>query len=149
MYIGYIKNNTGILHSITSKGINDITTSWLSWQSVALDSRGREFDSHRRPWSSIFRNWSRFSLRKFTHAPSKYPYYLPLLVFERKMAILFLMPLEKIVLISTLYNIDSSFECMHIYYSNSRNRNFENTLDLLLFVLSIELNDEFGVYRVI
>ena len=39
MYIGYIKNNIGILHSITSKGINDITTSWLSWQSVAQDSR--------------------------------------------------------------------------------------------------------------
>ena len=42
--------------------------SWLSWQSVALDSRGREFDSHRRPWSCIFRNWSRLSLRKFTHS---------------------------------------------------------------------------------
>ena len=41
--------------------------SWLSWSSVALDSRGREFDSHRRPWSCI-RNWSRMSLRKFTHS---------------------------------------------------------------------------------
>ena len=34
--------------------------SWLIWQSVALDSPGREFDSHRtydrRPWSCIFRN---------------------------------------------------------------------------------------------
>ena len=34
-------------------------------QSVALDSRGREFDSHRRPWSCIFRNLSLLSLRKF------------------------------------------------------------------------------------
>ena len=42
--------------------------SLLSWQSVALDSRGREFDSQRRPWSCIFRNWSRLSLRKFTHS---------------------------------------------------------------------------------
>ena len=29
--------------------------SWLSWQSVALDSWGREFDSHRRPlWVAFF-----------------------------------------------------------------------------------------------
>ena len=58
--------------------------SWLSWQSVALDSRGREFDSHRRSWSCIFRNWSRLSLRKFTHS-EEYPYRLPLLVIECKM----------------------------------------------------------------
>ena len=47
----------------------------VSWQSVALDSRVREFDSHQRPWSFIFRNWSRLSLRKFTHS-QKYPYRL-------------------------------------------------------------------------
>ena len=63
--------------------------SWLSWQSVALDSRGREFDSHRRPWSCIFRKWSRLSLRKFTHS-QKYPYRLPLVVIECKMPIVFL-----------------------------------------------------------
>ena len=63
--------------------------SWLSWQSVALDSWGREFDSHRRPWSCIFRNWSRLSLRKFTHS-QKYPYRLSSLVIECKLPILFL-----------------------------------------------------------
>ena len=42
-------------------------TSRASRQSVALDSRCREFDSHRRPWSCIFRNWSRLSLRNLTH----------------------------------------------------------------------------------
>ena len=59
--------------------------SWLSWQSVALDSRGREFDSHRRPRSCIFRNWSWLSLRKIYAALAKYPDYLPLLVIECKM----------------------------------------------------------------
>ena len=49
--------------------------SWRSWQSVALDSRGRELDSHRRPWSCIFRNWSRLSL----YTVAKYPYRLTLL----------------------------------------------------------------------
>ena len=52
-------------------------SSWLSLQSVALDWRGREFDSQRRPWSSIFRNCivSAESWKIDTHA--KYPYYLP------------------------------------------------------------------------
>ena len=50
-------------------------------QSVALDSRGHEFDSHRRPWSCIFRNLSLLSLRKFNT-----PYRLTLLVIECKMA---------------------------------------------------------------
>ena len=36
---------------------------------------GRVFDSHRWPWSCIFRNWSRLSLRKCTHL-QKYPYRL-------------------------------------------------------------------------
>ena len=43
--------------------------SWLSWQSVALDSWGREI-------LIIFRHWSRLSL--YT-ALVKYPYRLPLL----------------------------------------------------------------------
>ena len=106
IYVGYkgiLRINFGILHSITSKGKRYIhrhhqhspalpsftyiqelmirsqqRPSWLSWHSVALDSRGREFDSHQRPWSCIFRNWSRLSLRNFTHS-QKYPYRLPLI----------------------------------------------------------------------
>ena len=70
---------------------SEIRKKWdVSWQSVALDSQDREFHSHRRPWSCIFRNsGSRLSLRKCTHS-QKYPYRLPLLVIECKMPILFL-----------------------------------------------------------
>ena len=56
----------------------------LSWQSVALDSRGRDFDSHRRPWSCIFRKWSRLSLRKFTQSQNiliVYLYHYTILFF--------------------------------------------------------------------
>ena len=40
--------------------------SWISWLSFALDLWGREFDSHRRPWSCIFLNWSRLISLSFT-----------------------------------------------------------------------------------
>ena len=86
--------------------------SWLSWQSVALDSRGREFDSYRRPWSCIFRNWSRLSLRKI-YTLAKYPYRLPLLVIECKMPILFLIyPIMYTHRLCKSNNMEKMYACM-------------------------------------
>ena len=49
MYISYIYY-TYILQLMTR---SQQRPSWLSRQSVALDSRVREFHSHRRPWGSL------------------------------------------------------------------------------------------------
>ena len=95
--------------------------SWLSWQSVALDSRVRELDPHRKPWSCIFRNWrSRLSLRKKIYTLAKYPYYLPLLVIECNGCNIVVYIILAVFLADFNININricklENYTCMHVF----------------------------------
>ena len=55
--------------------------SWLSWQSVALNLWGREFDSHRRPCMELHFSQLVSVESSKIYTLAKYPYRLPLLVY--------------------------------------------------------------------